>query len=89
MEYKNKDLWVAVCPMTDLLLAEDGTWVESVALAKKWITSLGAEKAAQRADKPCDWGNVMSRAERAGSVFLRRNTMRIIQNKSKINQDKG
>jgi len=45
MDYKDNTLWVAVCPMTDLLLAEDGTWVESVALAKKWITGLGAEKA--------------------------------------------
>ena len=73
MEYKDKTLWVAVCPMTDLLLSEEGTWVESVALAKKWLTGLGAEKAAQRADKPCDWGNTLSWAERAGSVFLRRN----------------
>ena len=73
MEYKDKTLWVAVCPMTDLLLSEEGTWVESVALAKKWLTGLGAEKAAQRADKPCDWGNTLSRAERAGSVFLRSN----------------
>jgi len=80
MDYKDNTLWVAVCPMTDLLLAEDGTWVESVALAKKWITGLGAEKAARRAVKPCDWGNTLSRAERAGSVFLRRNTKRIIKN---------